>query len=168
MNNRGYRLSQGERQTSHISHALWPVQVQRVVATGKVAQRQRSFEISRERPWGEALEQRWHRLIKKTAHVHLLLSLCILLALSISITLGLLLLFSHWRISLIVFTFLGIIAGFLLHVLWSRRRQHSRTSYAPLATLLKKRGDSATKTPETPLPVAPLVRVLETIDLSAE
>ncbi len=162
MNNKGYNPAHRDIQMSHISHALWPAQAQRIVITGRLAQRRRSWSVQ------EITEMYWRRLMKKIPRVSLLLVLGIIFVLSVGITSSVLLFFSREHSTLIVFTVLGVVTGFLLHLLWSNRSLHLRTTRVAASGISSKRGSGVTKAPETPLPVAPLVRVLETIDLSAE
>ncbi len=145
------------QQACNVSRALWPADVRRSLATGRVAQQRRSLLLKGER-WGSLA-----RLLQiDTAQ------LLFVVALFVGSTILAALLLHMWYVLLIPIFMLSGLTGLLvlpwLPRLYQRLRSVARQtprvqgSHSAFSTMLSA--------PETPLPVDPLVRILETYDLS--
>jgi hypothetical protein len=178
-----------------VSHAFWPLEARRCLATGKHAQRRRLI-ILEEINWlrkNRKTQNRQGRTLRETFRIYLLYSALGISFLMTGVLLALFML-HPWPVTMVLVLFwLATIA--LTVRLWyvclqmTLVARHAATYKARHATkLATKRGGqqhfpTITKTqpiattlppvpvtrplfPTTPMPSTPLVRVLETIDLS--
>ena len=147
------------RHASGVSSALWPADMRRSMATGRVAQRQRSLVVSGKR---RVLPETTLRM--GTSLALMLISMFVggIIVAALVLRLEYLLLIP---IAILTVTTLLITPHLLLKLHRTFRpvalqsppsRELRGSSFPPMRR----------RSPETPLPVAPLVRVLETVDLS--
>lgn len=145
------------QQACSVSRALWPADLRRSLATGKVAQQRRSMLISGKR-W--ALLARLFRIDTSR--------LVIATSMFIGGTIFAALLLRLWYVLLIpmfVLTVLTLVTAlpFLFRFYHTSRQTTSQTrrelKSLPGFPVMRR-------APETPMPAAPLVRILETYDLS--
>lgn len=142
---------------SSISSALWPASARRCVATGRVAQQRRSF-ILRGMRWSSVnryIMQRVHFLYPLLMIV-LPIGGIILAALVLQYWMILLTLAAAWSVMVMIMTRLLFNKIYSATVVRWRQDQHSNVRALHLPT----------RFPVTPMPATPLIRVLETIDLS--
>jgi hypothetical protein len=144
---------------SGISTAIWPASQRRHVATHWFAQQRRSFIMR-----GIALPHVQLRIV-----LHLLYPLLLLALLLAGIVLAVFV-FQYWLILFALSTLWSVLVVIMTRLLCDK-------VYATMATRLEHGGrrgrlqrarpfSLASQFPETPMPAAPLIRVLETIDLS--
>jgi len=145
--------------TSGISNALWPNNVRKGVSTGRIAQ-QRRFLVMK-RTWWVARK----RLIMP--HLRFLYPPLAFVLLAGGIALGVLV-FQYWMLllvlalawSLIIMLMTRLLCDKIYDTLVTRHRQKQSSMSQ------KRRMPASSHFPETPMPPTPLIRVLETIDLS--
>ena len=148
------------RCASGVSSALWPSNERHYVATNWFAQ-QRRFFIMRGVGWSSVRQHTIH-------YLRLFYSLLLLAFLVTGIVLALFV-FQYWTILFILATVWSVLIVFVTRLLCDKiyhialvklysKRRSSRPRSRPLSVL--------PQFPETPMPATPLIRVLETIDLS--
>lgn len=153
------KLQSFRRQASGVSSALWPAEVRRSLATGRAAQRQRSLAMSGKR----------RVLLRTTLGTGTSLALMIMsvlvggiIVVALILRLEYLLLFPTAILAVITLLvtpplLVKLLRTFRPVTLQPPPQQELRgLSFYPMRR----------RSPETPLPAAPLVRVLETVDLS--
>ena len=134
---------------SSLSHAVWPIEVQRGPATNTLAQLRRTYPLA---------FIAWLELLTFIERIHFFY-LCLIVGAGLSALTELALLLYNWPIELTFFAVSGILISSLLFRIWPRTRKRQRRRYISASI--------GAVTPETPLPQRTLVRVLETIDLSS-
>ncbi len=159
---------------SGISNALWPSRVRRGIATSWVAQQRRLLAMRR--IWWAT---RSRHIMPRLRFLYPFL-LCVLLL--CGILLGVLV-FQYWMLllllalawSVIIMLMTRLLCDKIYDMLVMRRgqrgehgesSQRSQRSQKQFSTARKRRTAAAIHFPETPMPPTPLIRVLETIDLS--
>lgn len=153
------KLQSFSRQASGVSSALWPAEVRRSLATGRVAQRQRSLVMS-----GKKRVLLATTLGTGTSLALMIISMFVggIIVVALILRLEYLLLFPTAILAVIT---LLVTPPLLLRLHRTFRpvtlqppppRELRGLSFYPMRR----------RSPETPLPAAPLVRVLETVDLS--
>jgi hypothetical protein len=144
---------------SGISNALWPSRVRRSIATGRIAQQRRLLTLKR--IWWATRSRR------VMPHLRFFYHLLLFVLLVGAILLGVLV-FQYWMLLLLLALAWSVIIMLMTRLLCDkiydmlvlrRGRKQASTPY-------KRRTAAATHFPETPMPPTPLIRVLETIDLS--
>ena len=145
------------QQACNVSRALWPADVRRSLATGRVAQQRRSLLLK---------GKRWESLVRllqiDTAQ------LLFVVALFVGSTILAALLLHLWYVLLIPIFMLGGLTGLLVLPWLSRLYQRLRSVARRTPRVRGSHSSFPTmqSAPETPLPADPLVRILETYDLS--
>ncbi len=150
---------------SSISNALWPSRVRRSIATGWIAQQRRLL----------AMQRIWWAT--RSRHIMLRLRFLYPFLLFVLLTCGILLgvlVFQYWMLllllalawSVIIMLMTRLLCDKIYDVLVMRRGQRGQRGQKQSSTARKRRTAAATHFPETPMPPTPLIRVLETIDLS--
>lgn len=151
------RLRNFRQHASGVSRALWPANMRRSLATGRVAQRRRSLVINR----------RWGVLPATILHLGSSLSL-MLISVVVGGSIVIALVLRLWYVLIIPATILTIMTLLVLPLFLLRPSHTFNTS--ALQPSRETRGlahhPNIRRSPETPLPATPLVRVLETYDLS--
>ena len=153
------KLQSFRRHASGVSSALWPADMRRSLATGRVAQRRRSLVSSGKR---RVLPAATLRTGSSLALMVISMFVGGTIVAALILRLEYLLLIPS---AILTLTTLLIIPPLLL-------KPHRMVRRASLqrSTTRDLRGQSfppmKRRSPETPLPAAPLVRVLETVDLS--
>lgn len=150
---------------SGISNALWPSRVRRGIATGWIAQQRRLLAMRRIW-WATRSRHIMPRLRFLSPFLLCVLLLC-------GILLGVLV-FQYWMLllllalawSVIIMLMTRLLCDKIYDVLVMRRGQRGQRGQKQSSTARKRRTAAATHFPETPMPPTPLIRVLETIDLS--
>jgi hypothetical protein len=199
------KKSEGARQNvvlraSGVSHALWPSQVRRCLATGKIAQRRRLMIIKGVWWFRKPRQLQNKQLVKKlvefqsTFRIYLLYTTLAISLLVVGILLAMFVL-HPWPITILL-VLLWVVTTALTMRLWytclymtltaprAAMRIAMRTAkrmpkrqlptiaktrpLPPMHTVPVTRPQLVTRPsfPSTPIPPTPLVRVLETIDLS--
>jgi hypothetical protein len=153
------KLQSFRRHAGGVSSALWPADMRRSMATGRGAQRQRSLVMSGKR----------RVLPATTLRIGTSLALMLISMFVGGIIVGALVL--HLEYLLLIPSAILTVMTLLItpHLLLKLHRKFRPVALqSPPSREL--RGSSfppmRRRSPETPLPVAPLVRVLETVDLS--
>jgi hypothetical protein len=145
------------QQACNVSRALWPADVRRSLATGRVAQQRRSLLLK---------GKRWESLARllqiDTAQ------LLFVVALFVGSTIFAALLLHMWYVLLIPIFMLSGLTGLLVLPWLSRFYQMLRSVARQTPGVLRSHSGfpMMQSAPETPLPADPLVRILETYDLS--
>lgn len=154
-----------------VSRACWPRQVRRCVATGRMAQRRRLL-IMRGYRWPACNAITATRIVWRLSliRVFYMLSLLLVLALFVESILLLVYVMRPWAL-LLLLTMTWAVALALAMRLLQNETVRSPLSYKPRITLsLEPKRQPLQPVepqfPRTPMPATPLVRVLETIDLS--
>ena len=155
------------QQASSVSNAVWPARVQRYIETNRAAQHRRLFLMKepgrRSRLFSYASFYIHDKPMLLKLYSHLLVAL-----LTGSLILMASLLY-EWSILFIVPALCLVTCAVALQLIFAD--QPARTSIAsdqqPASTELPRPPSLAFDFPETPMPATPLIRVLETIDLSA-
>jgi hypothetical protein len=150
-----------------VSKAVWPADLPRSLATGKAAQRRRAFILNGK--WGALLT-------KKSAQAGVLLPVSVL-SMCVGGAIVAALFWHLWYILLIPAVIL-LVSTLVVAPPLAEKVNDMLRSFAPPSARRKRRFSgfpslattrmmhAMQRTPETPLPVAPLVRILETFDLS--
>jgi len=153
---------------SSVSRAAWPASIQHCVATSRAAQRRRSLMIkkSNSKKYFRFLHfasfYMQYKPILLKLYSHLLVAL-----LTGSLVLGAYILY-QWSTLLILFALCIVTFLVTIQLLVEDRPSKESTANAsqPPRTELPQQPPMALDFPETPMPATPLIRVLETIDLS--
>jgi hypothetical protein len=143
-----------------VSNALWPTSERRYVATNWFAQQRRFFIMKR--VWWSYVQRR------AVQSLRFFYPLLIFALLGAGITLALLI-FQYWVILFILATAWSMLIVFMTRLLCDKLYHIAlfRLYYKPRSSHPRSRPLSALpQFPETPMPATPLIRVLETIDLS--
>jgi hypothetical protein len=145
--------------TFNVSRALWPARVRRCIATTRAAQRRRMI-IMRGMWWSQASYAPLLYILFGAIGSALLIGSVVVAALLLHYW-GILLIFGTLWLAMIVVTsrLLSYEMSHSAAPVPSFHSTHQAQSDLPAAPLLEF--------PETPVPATPLIRVLETIDLSA-
>ena len=141
--------------TSGISNALWPQRARRSVATGWIAQQRRCLAMKR--AWWVAKKGR------VVSYLRPLYPLLVVVLLVGGIFLGVIV-FQYWMLflllalawSIIIMLMTRLLCDKIYDLLVIKRRQ----------TMVPPTRSAPSHFPDTPMPPTPLIRVLETIDLS--
>ena len=158
-----------------VSQAVWPAEMRRSPATGRSAQRRRYLVLSG-KWWAKMLTYAAHPVQSmspfrptRTIQGNSISSLA-MGVLSLLVGSGILaaLFFHTWLLLLLPTAILTIVSLAITPPLLAKLLQTSRTGVTPGTRELRSTsGSSSTRRfPETPMPTTPLVRELETFDLS--
>lgn len=140
---------------SGVSRALWPTYRRRYIATNWFAQ-QRRFFIMRGIGWSSVRRQ----VIQSLHLVYpLLIPVLLMAALALAVAL-----FQYWVILFMFAVVWSILIVIATRFLCDKLYHVVRTRYYKPRSL--RSHTFSPQFPETPMPVTPLIRVLETIDLS--
>lgn len=148
--------------TSTVSHALWPREWRRSPAVDERVQQEmrRSLDTARSSWWMRAL------YMLERAHFFYI---SVVVALGLASITTLVVLLYGWPVDLVFFCVSGVAAATVFFLMV--REGHvsaSKTSAGAMPDFIQATPHMVLGAdPETPLPAMPLVRVLETIDLSA-
>ena len=154
------KLQVFRQHASGVSRALWPADMRHSLATSRVAQQRRKLVI-RENWWAKLLAT----IQASTALTMGAITLCV--GGSMLATL----LFHTWWLLLFPVSILTLLSLAIMPPLLVKLKQRLRTSVAQHARELRgtpglHAASTMRRSPETPIPVSPLVRELETFDLS--
>ena len=153
------KLQSFQRHASGVSSALWPADMRRSLATGRVAQRQRSLVVSGKR----------RVLLATTLRMGTSLALMLISMFVGGIIVAALVLHLEYLL-LIPSAILTVMTLLIAPRLLLKLHRTFRPVALQSPPSRELRGSSfppmRRRSPETPLPAAPLVRVLETVDLS--
>ncbi|MEO8954663.1 MAG: hypothetical protein ABI465_08825 [Ktedonobacteraceae bacterium] len=154
------KLQVFRQHASGVSRALWPADMRHSLATSRVAQRRRKLVI-REKWWAKLLAT----IEASTALTMGVITLCVGGSMLAALV------FHAWWLLLFPVTILTILSLAITPPLLIKLKQARRMGVAQHAR--KRRGTSSIsvapsirRAPETPIPTSPLVRELETFDLS--
>ena len=154
------KLQVFRQHASGVSRALWPADMRHNLATSRVAQQRRKLVI-RENWWAKLLAT----IQTSTTLTMGAITLCV--GGSMLVTL----LFHAWWLLLFPITILTLLSLAIMPPLLVKLKQRPRMSVAQHARELRNTpgisaAPSMRRSPETPIPKTPLVRELETFDLS--
>ena len=142
---------------SGVSRALWPVYRRRYVATNWFAQ-QRRFFIMRGIGWSYVRQ----RVIQSLRFAYPLL-IPVLLVAGIVLAVAL---FQYWVILFMLAFVWSVLIVIITRFLCDKIYRVALARYYRPGSLRSRTLSALPQFPETPMPVTPLIRVLETIDLS--
>ncbi len=151
---------------SAVSRALWPASVRRCVETGRAAQRRRLIRMKRLR-WSELVEGAPPE--RECARRIYALSLLVIATLAGGGVILITCLLHPWTV-LLILAALWLLTAAMAERLLShevRSMQAFRRSQPPPVEVQQTGRSEAPTFPLTPVPATPLIRVLETIDLSS-
>jgi hypothetical protein len=145
------------QQACNVSRALWPADMRRSPARGRVVQQRRSL----------LLKGKWWGSLARLFQIDTA-QLVFVVALFAGSTILAALLLHMWYVLLIPIFMLGGLTGLLVLPWLSRLYQRLRSVGRQTPRVLRSHSSFPTmqRAPETPLPADPLVRILETYDLS--
>lgn len=154
------KLQVCRQHASGVSRALWPADMRHSLATNRVAQRRRKLVIR---------EKWWARLLA-TIEASTALTMAVI-TLFVGGSMLAALLFHTWWLLLFPVTILTILSLAITPQLLIKLKQMRRIGVAQHARELRgtpgrSAAPSIHRSPETPIPTSPLVRELETFDLS--
>lgn len=154
------KLQVFRQHASGVSRALWPADMRHSLATSRVAQQRRKLVIR---------ENWWARLLA-TIQASTALTMGVI-TLFVGGSMLATLLFHTWWLMLFPITILTILSLAIMPPLRVKLKQRPRMGVAPQARELRgmsgiAAAPSMRRSPETPIPKTPLVRELETFDLS--
>jgi hypothetical protein len=151
---------------SSVSRALWPASVRRCVETGRAAQRRRLIRMKRLR-WSERVEGAPPE--RECARRIYALSLLVIATLAGGGVILITCVLHPWTVLLILAALWLLTAAMAARLLSHevRSMQAFRKSPPPQAEVQQSGPGEAPAFPLTPVPATPLIRVLETIDLSS-
>jgi hypothetical protein len=139
---------------SGISSALWPSNTQRCIATSKIAQ-QRRFII-----------MKWPCMKRRTSrHMHLFYPTLAIMLLIGGMVLAIVVL-QYWVILLTLAAAWSVMIICMIRLLFNGIYNTAVGRRGRDLTQRARRTPAVFRFPETPMPATPLIRVLETIDLS--
>jgi hypothetical protein len=142
---------------SGVSRALWPTCRRRYVATNWFAQ-QRRFFIMRGIGWSSVRR----RVIRSLSLAYpLLIPVLLIAAIVLAVAL-----FQYWVILFLFAVVWSVLIVIVTRFLCDKFYHAMRARYYKPRSLRSRALSALPQFPETPMPVTPLIRVLETIDLS--
>lgn len=149
----------GVPRTSTVSRALWPPELQRSPAADfHMQQTPRQFMQTTSIPW-------WGGMLCVMNRMHFFY-LCAIVALGLTGMTGLIVLVYGWPVDLVFFGISGAVASLIILLMSREGRVAVKIATSSPGSIQSTPRIALEADPETPLPASPLVRVLETIDLS--
>jgi hypothetical protein len=156
-NSNSQKLPVYHQHTSGISRALWPADMRRSLPTGRVAQKRRSMLMS----------GKWSARLANASQLGTSLAL-IMLSMFVGGAIVASLVLRLWYILLIPTAILTVITFVIAPPLWLKLNRTFRP-FLPRSSREWRNlpfFPTPRRSPETPMPAPPLIRVLETVDLS--